>query len=360
MNIRESRRTKRAGSEFCPSDLPMPLIIPIFIKNRGCPHRCVFCNERMIAGEHPDEITASHISETVNLFLRNARHRGDIQIAFYGGNFTGMDRATQERFLGYTAPFVEDGRVDSLRISTRPDAIDEEGLDLLQAHHVRAVEIGVQSMDDGVLRLARRGHTAADVTRAVGMLRERRFTVGVHLMAGLPGDGRESFIRSVEKVVMLNPASVRIHPLIVFRDTELARMLEAGEYLPLSLDDAVLLCGEAVKKFREAGIPVIRLGLQATREMEEAGAILAGPFHPAFGALVYESMFADMAVSLLAEKPPAGGRAGFRVAPQDVSHLRGHRNGNLKAIMERFGLSDISVIPDPRQPRGRLTLVSDE
>lgn len=334
------------------------MIIPIFIKNRGCPHRCIFCNEKMIAGDRPEEITASYISETVEMFLRNAVHRGDVQIAFYGGNFTGMDRATQERFLSYTAPFIESGRVDFVRISTRPDAIDEDGLDLLEAYHVKAVEIGVQSMDDEVLTLAQRGHSAADVTRAVGMLRERRFMVGVHLMAGLPGDSEERFIRSVEKVVTLHPASVRIHPVVVFRDTELAKMLQAGAYRPLGLDDAVCLCGKAVKKFQAAGIPVIRLGLQATREMEEAGGILAGPFHPAFGALVYESLFADMAVELLSANRTAGTKIGFRISPQDVSHLRGHRNRNLKAIMERFGLSGISIIPDPLQARGKLSLTT--
>jgi len=336
------------------------MIIPFFINNRGCPHRCIFCNEKMIAGDRPEEITASYISETVNLFLSKASHKKNIQIAFYGGNFTGMDRATQERFLSYTAPFIENGSVDSLRISTRPDAIDEERLVLLQASGVKAVEIGVQSMDDEVLERSKRGHTAADVIRAVAILKERGFETGVHLMAGLPGDNEERFNRTVEEIIALAPASVRIHPVIVFRDTELAEMFTAGEYKPLSIDDAVCLCKEAVKKFQAAGIPVIRLGLQTTSEMEQPGGILAGPYHPAFGALVYESMFADMAISLLSEKKTLGTKIVFRISPQDVSHLRGHRNRNLKSIMERFGLDDITVISDPQQMRGEISLLEND
>ncbi len=336
------------------------MIIPFFINNRGCPHRCIFCNERMIAGDRPEEITASYISETVNLFLRKAGNKNNIQIAFYGGNFTGMDRSAQESFLSYTAPFIENGSVASLRISTRPDAIDEERLDLLQASGVRSVEIGIQSMDDEVLERAKRGHTAADVIRAVAMLKERGFETGVHLMAGLPGDNEERFKRTVEKVIALAPASVRIHPVIVFRDTELAEMFTAGEYKPLSIDEAVCLCKEPVKKFQAAGIPVIRLGLQTTAEMEQPGSILAGPFHPAFGALVYESIFADMALSLLSEKKILGTKIGFRISPQDVSHLRGHRNRNLKSIMKRFGLDDITVISDPQQTRGEIALLEND
>jgi histone acetyltransferase (RNA polymerase elongator complex component) len=336
------------------------MIIPIFIKNRGCPHRCIFCNEKMIAGDRPEEITASYISEKVNLFLQKAGDRGNTQIAFYGGNFTGMDKTTQERFLSYATPFIENGHVDFLRVSTRPDAIDEASLDLLKAYDVRVVEIGVQSMNDEVLASAQRGHTSADVIRAVVMLKERQFEVGVHLMAGLPGDSKEQFILSVEKVIALAPASVRIHPVIVFRNTELAKMLEAGKYRPLSIDEAVSLCKEAVRKFQAAGIPVIRLGLQATRDMEEPGSILAGPYHPAFGALVHESIFADMAVSLLSERMTNGKKIGFRVSPQDISHLRGHGNRNLKAIMERFGLDGINVISDPQQTRGEISLLEND
>jgi histone acetyltransferase (RNA polymerase elongator complex component) len=335
----------------------MPLIIPIFIKNRGCPHRCIFCNEKMIAGDQPDDITEISVREIAGRYLSGPSKRdGETQIAFYGGNFTGLDQQEQARLLEMTRPFLESGQVQSLRISTRPDAIDANVLDLLSAYHVRTVEIGVQSMNDEVLRLSERGHTARDVIRAVRLLKERGMEAGIHLMAGLPGDSEERFAETVEAVAALQPATVRIHPAIVFKGTGLAHMIAAGRYRPLSLEEAVLYCKPAVRRFAAAGIPVVRLGLQTTKEMESPGNIVAGPFHPAFGALVYESIFYDMAASLLSRRRHPDGAFVFLVSPGDISHLRGHGQRNLNSLKNAFGLAEIVIIPDKGLKRGMLAI----
>ena len=335
----------------------MPLIIPIFIKNRGCPHRCIFCHERMVAGDHPDEITEVSVRSAVEQYLSGAtKKRGEIQIAFYGGNFTGLDEQEQSRLLGLTEPYLEDGRVHSLRISARPDAIDSRILDRLRAYRVRTVEIGAQSMNDEVLRLSERGHTAREVVKAVHLSQEKELETGIHLMAGLPGDNPERFSETLEAVIAMKPAMVRLHPTIVFQGTVLGKLYRTGGYRPLGMDEAVSLCKSAVRKLTAHGIPIIRLGLQTTKEMETPGNILAGPYHPAFGALVYESLFCDMAKALLTHRPYPERRVAFRVSPADASHLRGRGQYNLKTLKEAFGLTEIIVTPDESLQRGILAI----
>jgi histone acetyltransferase (RNA polymerase elongator complex component) len=265
----------------------MPMIIPFFLMNRGCPHRCIFCNERLTAGDRPERITEQVFGETVRVHLGGSRRkRGPVQVAFYGGTFTGMPAREQRRLLAMAAPFLRQGEIDGIRLSTRPDEIDPAAVELLREFGVTTVEVGAQSLDDAVLERSGRGHTAADAVRAMTLLRESGFETGIHLMAGLPGDSPERFLATVDGTVSLRPDFVRIHPLLVLKDTPLAGEFHRGTYRPLALSGAVSLCKNALKTLEAAGIPVIRLGLQTTRRMEEPGAVVAGPFHPAFRSLV--------------------------------------------------------------------------
>jgi histone acetyltransferase (RNA polymerase elongator complex component) len=337
------------------------MIIPIFIMNRGCPHRCLFCNEELTAENRPDRLDETGFRETVRAYLGNRRRKsGPVQIAFYGGTFTGMPREEQRRLLGLAAFFLREGTVDHIRISTRPDEIDAEGLDLIEAFGVRTVEVGTQSLDDDVLRLSRRGHTAADTLHAVALLKERGFATGIHLMAGLPGDSPERFARTIDKAITLSPDMVRIHPTIVLRDTPLADAFRRGGYTPLTLSEAVLQCKDALKKLTAAGIPVIRMGLQTTRRLEEPGAVVAGPFHPAFGSLVASATFLEMAAvlceSALSSGLTPGETIAFTVSPADVFHLTGPRKANIAALKERFKPSDIRITANPSLPRWTLIL----
>ena len=337
------------------------MIIPFFIMNRGCPHRCLFCNERLTAGDHGERIEKRAFVETVRDYLI-CRRRETLpsQIAFYGGTFTGMDQNEQIRLLDLAAPFLKEGTINGIRISTRPDEITAEGLDLLRNHGVTIVEVGVQSFSDEVLFFSERGHSAADCDRAISLLKAMDFKTGIHLMAGLPGDSEEGFAETVDKTVALNPDMVRIHPTLVLRDTLLAKAFREERYRPLTLEEAVRQSKNALKKLTAARIAVIRLGLQTTRELEEPGAVVAGPFHPAFRSLVESSLFLELSRDLLAAARIGGGRATFAVAPTDVSNFYGHRRINVDSLKKRHDLSEIRLIVTPALARRELVLTTGE
>jgi histone acetyltransferase (RNA polymerase elongator complex component) len=335
--------------------MTMPLIIPIFIMHQGCPHRCSFCNQQKAVGPYPKDISEAFFRETVFAHLRHSKKKpGRVQIAFYGGNFTGMAKQDQTRLLEYAKPFLEEGWVDAVRISTRPDCIDQEQLDRLKKYGVQIVEIGAQSLVDDVLKQANRGHAAKDVDDAVQLLKANGMQIGIHLMAGLPGDGPEGFAYSVRRTIFLKPQMVRIHPTLVFTGTALAQDYRNGNYEPLPLDEAVSLCKRALQQFTAAGVPVIRIGLQTTPEMEREGTVIAGPYHPAFRSLVESSLFFDRASTLLSRGDFLGKTVAFSVSPRDNSSFRGLRNENLRNLQNGFGLSGIRVSPVPTQPPGTL------
>ncbi len=241
------------------------MIIPFFLMNRGCGHRCRFCNERLTVGERPDRIDAEAFRSQVRSFLATGRgDRESVQIAFYGGTFTALPEAEQARLLALAAPFLASGAVAGVRLSTRPDALDADRIAWLKAQGVRAVEVGAQSLDDRVLQAAGRGHDAAEVGRAVAALRAAGLETGLHLMAGLPGDTPGRFLATLEGTVALQPDTVRLHPTLVLADTALAEDFRAGRYRPLTLEEGVRWCRRALQRFAAAGIPVIRLGLQTT------------------------------------------------------------------------------------------------
>ncbi len=332
------------------------MIIPLFVMYGGCPNRCVFCNVAKTAGDRRGTGSAEALRATVQAHLSTARAGERVQIAFYGGSFTGMDRGYQTELLDMARSFVLRGLVSGIRVSTRPDYIDEARIALLEEFRVTAVEIGAQSLVDAVLVRAQRGHTAADIRKAVTLLKDRGFETAVQLMAGLPGDSPEGFDFTVRETIALAPHAVRIHPTIVLADTPLADAYLRGEYEPMTMNEAVETCKAALRRFAAAGIPVIRIGLQTTAEMEAAGGVIAGPFHPAFRSLVEESLFLDMAAALLSSAPDLADEASFILSPRDISNLRGRKNGNIRLLKARFGLKNIDILPDPGRSRGTLSL----
>jgi histone acetyltransferase (RNA polymerase elongator complex component) len=337
-----------------------PLIIPFFIRNRGCVHRCVFCNERIIAG-NAEKVTEAGMRKTVDTYLIGGRRAYDrVELAFYGGSFTGMSTEEQLELLRMAGTLIGEGLAHSIRLSARPDEIDGRWLDTLWNMGVRAIEIGAQSMDDEVLRQSGRGHTANHVREAIAILKERGFETGVHLMAGLPGDRMETFEASVLEVIACRPGTVRIHPVLVFRNTVLAERYKNGDYHPLTLEEAVRWCKVAVVRFTRAKIPVIRLGLHATGEMEKRGNVLAGPYDPAFRSLVDAALFRDMALELIAEADGIGSGCVFHVAPADLSSFNGAGRGNRVFLEGRFGSGCVKVKTDPALRRGTLELLDGQ
>jgi histone acetyltransferase (RNA polymerase elongator complex component) len=336
-------------------------IIPIFISHLGCPHRCIYCDQGRIARSAsaipiPEQI-AEEIVRSLKLGTRKRQKCQTVQVAFYGGSFTALPLETQRKFLRSVAPFLEQGKVHSLRISTRPDYCSPECLAILKQHKVATVEVGVHAMDDDVLKLSQRGYTKQEVHRAVDDLHQGGFEVGIQLMIGLPGDEVRSFAATVEEVIEMNPHFVRLYPTVVIKGTPLEEWFRTGRYRPLSLAEAITLAKGALQRFQKACIPVIRLGLQSTPSLEEPGAIVAGPFHPAFRQLVESSILFEQAASLLdGSKKGREDVCTFLISPRDISTFYGQGGQNIRKLREIFGVQEIQVKADPQRERGTIAL----
>ena len=319
------------------------MIIPFFITHSGCPHQCVFCNQKNITGQ-VDPIDPSMIPLKIGEYLATSTPDKPAHVAFYGGSFTALPFETQKAYLAAVRPFIHEGHIAGIRLSTRPDCITNEILSLLNEYHVTTIELGVQSMDDLVLIRSGRGHTANDTMNAVALLRKYGFFIGLQLMAGLPGDSAETFMKTVDTVVELKPDFVRIYPALVIKDTPLEDLYSSGRYKPLSLDDAVVLCREALERFERAEIDVIRIGLQPTGELERPGTIIAGPYHPAFRQMVESSILLDNMRSALRTRDGKTDTVSFQVHPKDLSAAIGQHRSNIELLKKEFGVRKIRIV----------------
>jgi len=323
-----------------------PFIIPIFIPHAGCPHRCVFCNQSSITGvdSKPPGIS---ISDQVERFLKyKSKRRNFVQIAFFGGNFLGIKADEIKRLLAEAAEFVQAGRIGSIRFSTRPDTVDGHRLNMIKEFPVATIELGVQSMDDRVLSATQRGHTASDTEKAIQRLKQLNYEIGLQLMVGLPGDTPARLRASARRVARLRPDFIRIYPTVVLADSPLAKWYKNGRYTPLSLTEAVAEVKDIYGIFKKENIRVIRMGLQATEDLEKDSTMLAGPYHAAFGHLVYSAIFLDMAVAALKSHRTTGGKVALPVHPRSISKMRGLENRNINLLKEKFKLKSVEVIPD--------------
>jgi histone acetyltransferase (RNA polymerase elongator complex component) len=335
------------------------MIIPFFIPHSGCPHQCVFCNQKNITGQN-GPLDASWLPQKINEYLKTDMSDHPAHIAFYGGSFTALPRDAQESFLEAVLPFIRSGKIRSIRLSTRPDCISREVLDLLSAYHVETIELGAQSMVDRVLIRSGRGHTAADTVNAVQLLKEYNMTVGLQLMPGLPGDSADGFLDTVDKTIALKPDFVRLYPTLVIKGTPLAELYGTGRYTPLTLDDAVSLCRSALLKFEQTDIDVIRVGLQPTKELEKPGTVLAGPYHPAFRQLVESAILLDRMKAALAGLQTACSEITLLVNPDDVSFAIGQKRSNIHALLKEFGIRDIRILSDRSTPKRTVQRIDKE
>ena len=305
--------------------------IPIFVPHYGCPFDCVFCNQRHITGER-DRVTGESVRTTIRRHLETLpRTDRYVEAAFFGGSFTAVDKSLQNELLSAAYEFKKHGEIDGIRLSTRPDFIDDDIMQNLVAHGVTTVELGVQSMDDAVLAKSGRGHSAADVVNAVGVIKKYPVALGLQMMTDLPGDTDSGAVATAEKIIALAPDFVRIYPTLVIRDTRLCEMYERGEYAPQGLDAAARLCAEIWEKFARTGIDVIRVGLAATEEISPGGALMAGPYHAAFGELCMGEVFRRKMSGLLA----GDSAAVFAVNPKDISKVIGNGGRNIAAFAEK-------------------------
>ena len=323
-----------------------PFIIPIFIPHAGCPQRCVFCNQSSITGVR-SKLSQKDVRDQIEAFLKykNAR-RNKVQIAFFGGNFLGMPEDEIQRLLAEAAEYVKTRRVNSIRFSTRPDTIDRKRLDMIKIFPVATIELGVQSMDERVLSATKRGHSAADTEKAIQRLKELNYEVGVQLMVGLPGDTPERLMASAQRVAHLKPDFIRIYPTVVLAGSPLAAWYRKGDYVPLSMEEAVSQVKNLYLLFKSENIRIIRMGLQASENLENGSTIIAGPYHPAFGHLVYSEIFLDMAIAELESSNSTGQTITLHVHPRSVSKMSGLKNRNIKKLCGNFHLQSVEIVPD--------------
>ncbi len=319
------------------------MIIPFFITHSGCPHQCVFCNQKNITGQ-TKPVAPSAVTRKITEYLAKSSSDQPVHAAFYGGSFTALPFETQKAYLEAVRPFIHANQIAGIRLSTRPDSITNEILSLLNEHHVTTIELGVQSLDDAVLTRSGRGHAASDTVNAVNLIRSHDFLLGLQLMPGLPGDSADSFRKTIERVIELKPDFVRIYPALVIKDTPLEDLYTSGRYEPLSLDDAVALCRDALERFEREGIDVIRMGLQPTKELEKPGTIVAGPYHPAFRQLVESSIILDKMRSALRTSKAGTGMVTFQVNPKDLSAAIGQQRSTIELLKKEFGLWKIHIV----------------
>ncbi len=335
------------------------LVIPVFLPHRGCPHRCVFCDQGAITGITVPPAGLAAVRKQITDFLAGVRPYQQATIAFYGGNFLGLPPQEVTAFLSEAASFITAGHADVIRCSTRPDTIDNARLALLSSFPVETVELGVQSMDDRVLSASCRGHRSADTVQAVSLLKKRAYQVGIQMMVGLPGDDEAISLDTARQVAALSPDFVRIYPTVVLKNSPLARQMARGAYQPWPLDRTVALVKRQAYIFQKCGIPIIRMGLQATVGLDQGGGILAGPYHPAFGHLVRSAMMLDKAIAVMDRLHLPNSNCSpeviLTVHPHSESRLRGLKNENLSRLQERYRAVKISVVPDAMVPKGEIT-----
>ena len=327
-------------------------IIPIFIPHAGCPHDCVFCNQKAITAR--TEIpTVDDAEDTILRHLATIRKNPDIrtvEIAFYGGSFTAIPLEQQASWLALAQKYKQEGLVDKIHLSTRPDCITQPVLEQLAAYGADIIELGVQSFDGEVLRRAARGHDAAVVFRAAEMIRQYGFQLGIQLMTGLPGDSYEKCIQSAEQTIRVAPEIARIYPTVIIRDTALFHMYEAGQYQPPDLMETVRTVKDMYRKLTGAGIQVIRVGLKSTDLIRNGDGTVVGGYHPAFRQLV-ESEIAreDLQAQLAGETE---GEVRFRAHPASFSNMIGHRKKNRIYFKEHYPGLNIRYQQDPAIPPG--------
>lgn len=298
--------------------------ISVFVPHIGCPNMCSFCNQRYITGVHKAPST-NDVVDAVNIAAKSKNYEPtSTEIAFFGGSFTAINRNYMLELLKTAYEFVKNGVVSGIRISTRPDAIDDEILTLLKRYGVTSIELGAQSLNDKVLQSNNRGHTAQDVINASKLIKQYGFSLGLQMMTGLYNDSDEFAIYTAKKIIELNPDTVRVYPTIVLKNTDLAALYSDNKYKPQTLEDAADLCSELLLMFDKANIKVIRLGLHSIEE----NSYVAGPWHPAFSEICYSKIFLKNAESLLTEK----GSYTLYVNPSSVSKMIGQRKENINTL----------------------------
>lgn len=319
--------------------------IPVFVPHKGCPHDCVFCNQRRITGQI-EELTLTEAKDIIENNLlsiekNNAKGSYYAEIAFFGGSFTAIDINQQTEFLRLAHSYVESGRVQGIRCSTRPDCIDEKVISNCISYGMTSIELGVQSADNDVLTKANRGHTFDDVIRASELIRSSGIELGLQMMTGLPGDSFSKSVETARKIASLKPDCVRIYPTLVMDGTHLSDMYKNGSYVPHTVDEAVELVSEIVPIFEDAHINILRIGLQTTDGVNAS--TVSGPYHPAFAELVYGRIFRKKLEKYIIGNNLRDTTVSIMTSKDKISFVSGHKKENKMYFKIKYNI-DIKAV----------------
>lgn len=331
-------------------------VIPVFVPHLGCPNDCIFCNQKSISGQKKN-ITKEDARKIIDDFLKEIpKDESEKEIAFFGGSFTAIKQNKQKELLELAYEYIEQGKVNSIRISTRPDCINKEILKMLKKYKVKTIELGVQSASDYILNRAGRGHTFKDVKKASKLIRLYGFKLGHQMMVGLPESTRIDEINTAKALIKLKPKMVRIYPVLVIKGTKLEQEYKQGKYKPLSVVQAVETCKELVRMFANKKIDIIRVGLQNTDEIQDPGneksEVVAGPFHPAFRQLVESSMWYDAIVNKIKKLNTKVKEVEVTVNPIDVNNVIGHKKENILKLKDTYDV-DLIIKQDEKIKQGK-------
>ena len=318
--------------------------IPIFIPHMGCPNMCVFCNQRSISGRVSFDI--SRVKYEIEEALSTAKNDDEIEIAFFGGSFTGIDRELMISLLSLAQSYIDKGRASSIRLSTRPDYINDEILDILSSYSVKTIELGLQSMDDEVLKKSKRGHTSACAENACKMIKKRGFSLIGQMMIGLPSSNVDKEIYTAKRICEMGADGARIYPTVVFYQTELCDMMQSGVYSPLSNDEAVERTKEALKIFVANKVPCIRVGLQSGENLSDASLVAGGANHSAIGELSMSALYLDKICEYIDGNAPAEipEKIVIYCPKGEISKIVGQKRRNMQKIYEKYGIKNVKVL----------------
>ena len=330
-------------------------IIPIFVPHRGCPHDCIFCNQKKITGVST-EVTSEDVRNIIEEYLPTIDKDASVEVAFFGGSFTAIDEDIQNDLLEVAKEYVEKGLIQDIRMSTRPDCISEDILNRLKEYKVSIIELGVQSMDKNVLIDSVRGHDTEEVIKSAKLIKESGIKLGLQMMVGLPSDTEEKCIATARKFIELKPDCVRIYPTLVVKDTGLEVLLNKGEYKPFTLEQSIQIVKKLLALFYVNNTNVIRVGLQATEDIQVGKAVVDGPHHPAFRELAESEMIKDYLI-YIAKKYNIEKYITVKTNKKNVSKIIGNKKSNsnymknklkinLKTKEEDIDINDLEIVLD--------------
>jgi len=317
-------------------------IIPIFVPHLGCPHDCIFCNQKRIASVSTN-IDENDVKSIIDEYLGYFTKKAFIEVAFYGGSFTAIDMDVQNKLLEVPLKYKKEGLIDGIRLSTRPDAISDDILKNLRQYDVDTIELGAQSMDQGVLNTSARGHSTTDIIKASKLIKKYNFRLGLQMMVGLPKSSLDIELKNAEHFINLEPDCVRIYPTLVIKDTYLEDLYMRGEYNPLDLKEAIEVCSILLMLFHLNNINVIRIGLQPTNSMQLGKDVKSGPFHPAFRQLVESYIYKNVIDYYLDhyDSNIEGKILKIKTKSEYISNIAGQNSTNKKHWIKRYNLKNI-------------------